>query len=149
MLFRSQKAVRKARLSEVATVYNTITRGIDMWLLGNGGYPSSEVWFSGSNKDVELDVNTAWTEETGGHASYTKTGYWQFECSTNACYMSFFGNDWLDNNIYWHKTPNSEWKLYNFAGNSKPTTPELCRWWRGLYGPTHMTDTMITACAAY
>jgi len=34
------KAVRKARLSEVATTFSSISKAIDVWLMENGGFPA-------------------------------------------------------------------------------------------------------------
>ena len=42
------KAVRKARLSELATTFNSISKGIDVYLLENG-YPADTVEFVGKS----------------------------------------------------------------------------------------------------
>ena len=145
-----QKAVRKSRLTEVATVYNTLTRGMDMWTLENG-FPASEVWFSGVNKDVELDISPAWTEEgTAYRVSYTKIGAWQFMCGVTGCHIAFYGEKWINNsNLFWMRTPNSDWYLYDFDTNDNPLHPELCRWWRDLYGTDKIKKSAATVCAPY
>ena len=48
-----QKAVRKAKLAEVATTFSSVSKAIDLWLLENGGFPSSSVLFSGDWAKVE------------------------------------------------------------------------------------------------
>ena len=74
-----EKAVRKARFSEVDTIFNAITRGIDLYLLENGYPSSSSVGFDGTNKTASLDIEIPCiTEDSGG--CYTKVGVWTYAC---------------------------------------------------------------------
>ncbi len=133
-----EKAVRKARLSEVATTFNSISKGIDMWLLENG-YPSSTVWFSGNgtdNKHTKLDIEQSCsTEDT--NSCYSKVGKWEYTCGASGCIINLytnynadktFGKSWFGSSFHWEKNLNDPWKLY-----PEPMA-ELCRWWVDLYG---------------
>ncbi len=127
-----QKAVRKARLSEVATTFNSISKGIDMWLLEND-CPNGGIT---PNLDVTLD------------SRYTKVGRWDYECGSggrNGCCEIHLdasynadqttGNKWLGDSggINWWQNANGQWGLDpEFVPSS--AKPEVCRWWKDLYG---------------
>ena len=157
-----QKAVRKARLSEVATTLNSISKGIDMWLLENGGYPSSTVTFSGNGTSdhAKLDIEQSCATEDGSYC-YTKVGRWQYGCWSSVCYIRFASsynadktstNNWLDSSsISWFKKGDGQWGMdIPFVPSS--ARPEVCRWWKGLYGADRMVDSVgnsSTDCNAY
>ena len=154
------KAVRKARLSEVATTFNAISKGIDMYLLENGGYSSGSVLFSGTGKEISLDIaQSCATEDT--YYCYTKVGEWQYSCENAFCYIGLdtsynadktSTNKWLDSSgIVWSKWGDGQWGM-DASHVSSSVLPEVCRWWKDLYG----TDRMIasggapdTTCNAY
>ena len=154
------KAVRKARLSEVATTFSSISKGIDMWLMENGGYPASTVQFSGSNKTASLDIQQSCATEDA-NSCYTKVGRWNYYCHDSWCVIQLYtehkadqstGNKWLDESwIPWFKHPNKEWGMS--AGQlSSSVLPEVCRWWKSTYGADRMVNsggTYDTTCNAY
>ena len=156
------KAVRKARLSEVATTFNSISKGIDMWLLENG---PSEVTFSGNgNNVVKLDIAQSCATEDSGNC-YTKIGKWSYGCDSHGlCHIYFQSsynadktntNKWLDQAmIMWFKSANSEWGLFTGLANEIPASlmPEICRWWKDMYGPNREIDyegNPTNTCNAY
>ena len=138
-----QKAVRKARLSEVATNFNAISKGIDMWLLENDGYPSSFVHFSGTDKTASLDIQQSCSTEDTGYC-FTKVGGWYPYCDSSQCVIYFNTeynadgteeppNKWLDRAyISWYKIGDSEWAM--LIPGTDSVKPELCRWWKGMVG---------------
>ncbi len=156
-----QKAVRKARLSEVATTFNSVSKGIDTWLMGNGGYGTAQ--FSGKKKDAELDITQTCATEDNSYC-YTKVGKWIYYCGTNYCFLYLFTsanadktttNKWLDQSQFvWRKYDNGEWGLQaNHSGVSASVLPEVCRWWKGLYGADRIINEDGTldsvTCASY
>ena len=155
-----QKAVRKARLSEVATVFSSVSRGIDMWLLENG-YPSSTTYFSGINKGAGLDIASTCSTEDNDYC-YTSTGRWGYGCTSAHCQISLTtnyhadkttGNNWLDQKqIFWFKKGDDSWGLQGSSIASPSVQREICRWWRDLYGAERMQDSngnFDSTCNAY
>ena len=159
-----QKAVRKARLSEVAATFNSITKGIDMYLLENGGYPSGFVTFSGNGNDViKLDITQSCATEDSD-SCYTKIGKWRYQCAggDRMCELSLNTsynadktntNKWLNGEqIGWGKFGDGQWGL-NAGSVDSSILPEVCRWWKGVYGADRITGEGgvidSTTCAAY
>ena len=153
-----QKSVRKARLSEVATTFNSISKAIDLYLLENGGYPSSTVYFSGNNPDASLAIQQSCATEDDDNC-YTKIGSWDYYCSSTACAISFqaeyhadktTGNQWLGGQpMNWKRSSdtNENWLLDTRP--DCPYFPEVCRWWKGLHGVNSFRDDAADACPAY
>ena len=151
------KAVRKARLSEVATTFNSISKGIDMWLLENG-YPSSMVYFSGNgtSNHASLDIaQSCATEDT--NSCYTKVGRWRYNCAGISCFIDFHagynadqtnGNWWLgDHQMTLEKSNNENWKLDLCP--TGPYVPEICRWWKDLHGVNSFIGDGADVCPTY
>ena len=162
-----QKAVRKARLSEVALQFNSVTKGIDLWMLSNGGYDGR---FLGPQKTVELDVNFPCDVESGDWC-ITKTGGWEgycFSVSGNMgyyCHLGFYSYMDPPNEdsqlafkstnlslkrtvLQWEKQGQAPtWKLKTVDPSSM--APELCRWWTEQYGAGSLTGSAATTCASY
>ena len=136
------KAVRKARLSEVAATFNSISKGIDMWLMENG-YPANTVYFSGTDKTASLDITQSCATEDSGYC-YTKAGSWQYWCTSSDCWILLYtgynadgtsGNKWLSStgsSLNWAKFGDAPWGLNN-AGEPSVIS-EICRWWAQMYG---------------
>ena len=113
-----QRAIYKARLSEVEVTASAIRRGIDMYLLENGGYPSDVVSFAGTN-GTRLSVNPSCIREDGG-SCYTKVGSWDYYCGSNYCEIrldtrnaadGYWGNNWGKGAVmYWTKSGNGQWE---------------------------------------
>ncbi len=141
-----QKAIRKSRLAEVGIIFNTVSKGIDKWILENG-FPANRYSFSGMNRDAELDISPTWAEESETMSYNKTTGSWHFVCDKTTCYISFYGKKWLNNNLYWMRGSNSNWRLYSLETEA-PSTPEVCRWWHN-YGTGRMSPGMVTVCAPY
>ena len=156
------KAVRKARLSEVATTFSSISKGIDMWLMENGGYPSSLVRFSGNGttNHASLDIQQPCATEDE-YNCYTKVGRWQYYCYNSFCAIEYasqhhadksLGNKWLnESDVYFWKYPNGEWGISgeNISASAKA---DVCRWWKSMYGADRVLGSggsSSSACNAY
>ena len=158
-----QKAVRKARLSEVATHFNAISKGIDMYLMENG-YPSSSVYFTGDGTArVELDITFPCVPS--GSNCYTKLGMWEAYCNQTQCSIMLDTtrtkdqgqtNKWFSgagpSTLYWRKFGDGLWGLRGDV-SSYPVSAEVCRWWKGMYGEGRVIESssgnLSTACDAY
>ena len=156
-----QKAVRKARLSEVATTFNSISKGIDMYLLENG-YPSSQVTFSGNGTSdhAKLDIEQSCATEDSGYC-YTKVGAWEYDCGTDSCSIILdtsynadktTTNKWLSGDtLAWTRMSDGSWGMEFNQFSASSLFPELCRWWKDMYG----TDRILVSgspsniCSAY
>ena len=154
------KAVRKARLSEVATTFSSISKGIDAWLLENDGFPSvGAVFFSGPAKDAQLDIQQSCATEEA-YNCYTKVGQWYYSCDSSDCAITLYtaynadkstGNKWLDEaDVVWRKYPNQEWSL-DVGPLGDSSRKELCHWWGQFYGKDRVVESghSTTACDAY
>ena len=51
-----EKAVLKARLSEVGILLNTYQKALSLYLLSNGAFPSEATYFTGTKDTGALDV---------------------------------------------------------------------------------------------
>ena len=153
------KAVRKARFSEVATTFNSISKALDMYVLENG-YPASDVRFSGNNPGARLDIAQTCAAEDSYYC-YTKVGKWYYTCFNSACRIELLtrynadkteGNKWLDNSeIDWFKPADGEWGLNAGAIIADSVKPDICRWWVRSYGADRvlMSGEPSNACNAY
>ena len=151
------KAVRKARLSEVATTFSSISKGIDAWMLENDGFPSSTVTFSGNgtgSNHAKLDIQQSCATEDDNNC-YTDIGRWTYRCMGNYCEIYFnasykadktTGNTKLSG-VYLvvDKGSDGAWKM---VADSSSNTAEICHWWKNLYGVDRILDSS-DACAAY
>ena len=161
------KAVRKARLSEVVSTFNSVSKGIDMWLLENNGYPSDWVDFSGNGTGsvyTKLDIEPTWCVTQDNDYCYNKLGRWAYYCNSTYCNIlldTSYNSDgtqnpknkWLDGAtvIRWYKYGDDEWGMHT-GGVTASVKPEICRWWKGMVGGgrvVHANGNSSTACDAY
>ena len=136
-----QKAVRKARLSEVATTFNSISKGIDMYILENG-YPSSEISFSGDNPTASLDIEIPCTPKKNLVLCSNKVGDWKYSCTSVACLIEVGTAKWLDYitlKLVRYSSEN-QWKLEIGSTSSPSLTKEICLWWKDMSGSGRVTD---------
>ena len=78
-----QKAVEKARLSEAITYLKTLEKATDVWLLENGGYPSSQVRFLGVSPQQILPVSLSGNPV--GNTIRTSCFAYNAYCGDNYC----------------------------------------------------------------
>ncbi len=151
-----QKAVRKAKFAEVGTMFSSLSRAVDMWLLENGGYPDSPVLLTGTNSllDIEIPCDT-----TNNAYCSNVTGSWAARCYSWYCLIVYlpgydaFGNanqnSWFapivpntNGDIEWVK--NSLWTLdvAQYRGNER-VMEQFCQWWAENYGKIRMTGSAV------
>ena len=154
-----EKAIRKARLSEVVSTFSMWSKAIDLYVLENGYPTSGLVYFTGPNKDYVLDISLNCSSETDRDFCTTHIGGWSAWCFKSGCIIIFAsglnadgssGNKWLDQGqLRWRKSANKGdggWYLsaqsthnYDFS-NRKAIFRTVCNWWRDLYGPRRFAD---------
>jgi len=157
------KAVRKARLSEVGSTFNTIQKAIQVWELESDKRLNGKIF--GTNKTVDLDVAVPCTKEETT-ACNTKLGRWMQEClSSLPCEMwidtkynanGTAGKSWLNDTkstIRWYREGRDSWAIELETFKDSPLLPELCSWWstissdrRIVTGPEYNDSTV---CDAY
>ena len=69
-----QKAVEKARLAEVLSTLSSIQKGIDAWLLENGGYPAVSAIFLGETADTDLALDGFCSQVEKSYTTTKKVG---------------------------------------------------------------------------
>lgn len=135
-----QKAVRKARMADIATTFNAISHAIDAWMLENDIYLTEGVYikFLGTAADGTLPLDIA-CDEQGYETCINKTGAWR------ACIQSLYdkgvgsegatisrgkGNSTLDVSIGWQKFGyTGPWKLAKITTTDDQLRKMVCQWW--------------------
>ena len=150
-----KKAVRKARLSEVATTFNAISKSIDMYLLENG-WPASYVNFIGTGKTAELDVSIPCATQNATEC-YTKTGGWFAGCWNTYCQVGIHpgydasgnsGNKWAGDTsmVAWQKYPDTSFWQFSFLSDAPE---DVCRWAVNFLGKDKFEGEATSDCANY
>lgn len=155
------KAIRRARLGEVATISAALAQGIDIWLAENDGIPDGWVFFTGSGKTAHLSLDMECDSEIPT-ACYTRLGEWSAYCvGGEFCFISLktkyyknheaTGNKWLDGSeISWKKKGMEDsWKL-ELSDVADSAERDVCSWWKNLHGTKRFgSNADETACARY
>ncbi len=140
------KAVRKTRLAEVAGNISTIFKALDAYVLQNG---YNDVYFTGTDKTAELDISFPWTSEAEWFYADTKLGGWRISCSSaKLCNIYFQAGDWLAGQAM-DASKDSSGKITLDMNPSQTYVPEVCRWWKELYGANSFTGDAADTCPAY
>ncbi len=137
-----QKAVWKARLSQVQIAFNTFQKGIDLWLLGNG-FPSDHRSFIGNSGtwiQDSLDIEMPCKKSVGVYC-YLDYGAVSANCTPSNCFIQY-NNDaninnktWMKGNLRIKKNAGSdEWILDYVPNENKDQLAMICQWWLATYG---------------
>jgi len=91
-----EKAVEKTRLTEVVQNISHLQKAIDIYLLENGGYPSSRItFFSSTGKDIlNIDVTSGMECSVGG----CRTKYFWYSAYCDASYCDILADRGLQDN---------------------------------------------------
>lgn len=153
-----EKAVYKAKLRNLDVTMNAFHKGISLYLLENGGFPSSEVYLTGtgSKRGPDLDIGVSGVDWSDNIC--TKDGYWKAYCTKNNCYLHFWSNykesngscvttkSWFGGiNTYYKKDTNT-WYLSSIQDSKHQR--EICQWWAEKYGVNAMTSRIQEECSA-
>ena len=158
------KAIRKARWTEVDTTLQTYIKALDAYVLENGLPESGDVDFAGTEADAELPIELPCATEDK-ITCYTNVGRWRVRCSSTYCTVNFVptynadgtsGNNWagglqsMGMNYYPYE---KRMELYSLSKVSGATDAagytDVCRWWDGLYGYDTMGTSVQTKCTPY
>ena len=123
-----EKAVFKSRLTEVNVILNTYQKALSSYLLANGGYPTEQIIFSGTNDLEGLDIQLPAVGKLGSRSCNGKWA-WQVSCKASACSI------YIDNSLV--KGDSCEKDTNNSAPfNLDSTTRDLGQTWtlRASYG---------------
>lgn len=113
-----QKAVTKARLAQLDTTVDALRKGISIWLLENGGYPSTTTTFVSDSKSMgilSIDVD--------GHDDVFNA-----YCSETTCEIHFVSNKFSSEMLLENTDgTGAKWEMTTFsAAPSYKST--LCQW---------------------
>ena len=100
------KAVEKARATEGVQTAAALSRAIDMWVMENGGFPSSLV--GGKEMGLAIDLSGGeWIDEQGYQ---TKNFYANSVCASDSCSIEIMTEPTLKYSFYLKKNnANGEW----------------------------------------
>ncbi len=92
------KAVEKARMTEMVTFINAVEKATDLWLLQNGGFPTEDTILLGKDVNLlDLDVSGMLGTFDNGNSAVSKTGNFTFwggaSCSTTFCSFMMYSNN--------------------------------------------------------
>ena len=147
-----QKAVRKARFSEVAITLKSLMNTIDMYILANPLNDSTDVSFIGTSADDEAEISCGLKTD---HLCYTKVGRWQSYCHTTDCYIDlqteYFkdgqtGNTWLEEQNLLFQKVDGVWYLNGLNVDGSDSMKMICSWAKKNY---RVMDKAEGACANY
>jgi len=155
-----KKAVNKARVTEWMTYVNTFYKGIDLWLLANGGYPTTPTRFSGDGSGAggftpsTLDTDMPCLKQEGNWC-YTKFGRFHVACESTECYVdmgsSYDGyNGWLPKGeVIWTSRPRSSNGIIKLTKAPTDTSVRklICQYWKDSFGADAFNATTTTSCA--
>lgn len=117
-----QKAIRKTRFQKINMTYRQASKALDLWVLENGGFPSSFRTFSKEDLDLEIDKEGP-------------EGHWNFSCNKGNCNMQFEARDkpfYLLHGyaVTWYKnpSPDSPWYLHTVVAPDDDKKAELTHW---------------------
>ena len=100
------KAVEKARATEGVQTASVLTRAIDIWLLENGGFPSSIV----DGKEMGLAIELSGGEWVDEQTYQTKNFYANSVCTSAQCSIEIMTEPTLKYSFYLKKNnANGEW----------------------------------------
>ena len=149
-----EKAVVKARLSEMDVILNTYQKALSLYLLSNGGLPSEVTNFTGSNATGELDVEIPALNQNTLYDCNEKLG-WRVACrqaQTDSCTITISTSSTAGTGTtcasksadHWGGVESSTedlgktWRLYvSFVEGRGQSVPEwkkkvICQWARTL-----------------
>ncbi len=142
-----QKAVNKTRFAQDVTVFNTLSKGIDSYILANR-YPASLTWFTGADANVvPLDVSIPWSS-CGGNDCIAPhdTGDWAAYCNSTECSINLWNSSLLDGrSLLYKRYPNTS--AWVFGGGSTTRAKLICQLVRDFFGTDKMDDGLKTYCA--
>ncbi len=118
-----QKAVAKARATEVVHLMNTMEKAISLWVMQNG-LPDNHIMFTGRPFAplVALDVNLPCERGSDGDAGcYLPDAQWQADCWRSGCQIIFYGNimgsSWYT--VYSYMDRSEKWITHNCGYEGK------------------------------
>ena len=155
-----QKAVQRARLSEMGGVFSSAKQALDAYLLENG-FPSETTFFTGTSGTGSLAVELPGTPCLSSRNCLPKAGAWNVGCTNKHCGITFetgynsdgsTGNNWLGGaRIGVSKTSIHDWALTNVEATDNSIKKLICLWWPGdiidspTVGANHTARTVCTS----
>ena len=148
-----EKAVKKARFTEDVTVFNALSKALDLYVLANG-YPERTTWFTGeNNRETRLsavaDISIPWSSCDDDAGCYAKNGsMWTAYCDPTTCSINLWHSTSIGGsaNLIYYKSAGSVGWVFGSSSTSKNIA--VCRMVREFYGADKMDDTLKTYCSS-
>ena len=135
-----QKAVQRARLSEMNGVFSAAKQALDAYLLENG-FPAETTYFTGTAATGGLAIEIPGTPCSVGRNCLPKLGAWDVGCTNRHCGVSLNttynedgtgGNNWLGGaSIGISKLTDQDWALTSVRATDESIVKLICLWWQG------------------
>ncbi len=143
-----QKAVQKARLTQLDVTIKALTKAIDSYVLENG---YQEISFTGNKESdiisyATLDITPLLCDSSTETGCINKHGTWIVECSADLyCRIEILGYDAnnytsastpFGNEIYFYKYPdqyNQQWTFSDVLDTEEENLKILCQWAKGKF----------------
>ena len=148
-----QKAVFKARFTQVQTALHTYMKAVDVYILENG-FPTQTMSITDK---LEIGMREPNTGETTSRYAF---GHFGVSCVGNEfCGIGFLDSveldgqwvsvGWLQGKVYISKqADNGQWFLNDRTYSDKEENLQaICQWWAGSYGIAQMEDDIKARCA--
>lgn len=152
-----QKAVQKAKLSQVDTYVTAATKAIDLYLLENG-FPSEDACFSGNSSNGQLDLELPGERTKLGVLNATNVGGWEIRCFDTYCAINLYSqydqnanekNNWLGKGVFrLQKTSiSAPWKLITLTSLDGNNRKLICQWWKNHSANFNVSNSVKAQCA--
>ena len=140
-----EKAVFKAKLTEMNVILTIYQKAIASYLLANGGYPGETVSFSGTSDSGALDIEIPATGKNSNTSCNGKFSWYAY-CSSNHCLISMRmvnakGATCTTAADTWggaiHRRTDDAGKTWDLTDSSSKSTPKwqlktLCQWAKSI-----------------
>ena len=155
-----KKSVDKARITEWISYVNSFYKGINLWLLKNGDFPSHDTRFSGdgSNSDgynaASLEIDVPCIQNVGNWCR-TKFGQFHVACGTSQCYADLSTNydgysGWLPKsaqNVIWTSMYENGQIVLEKTPSDTHYRKLICRYWKESFGDYALTNSAESECS--
>ena len=145
-----KKAVLKSRLAQWDVSFDAGRKAIEMYLLENGGFPSSTVYLTGKNSVSSVEIPGNCT--INNIDCFTSAGSVSIYCSSGSCQMTLSGNLNADG-TYGNKLLDGAQIRYQYTSAEDAsfigvTKEPACRWVAASYPNIPVKKNQISNCSS-
>ncbi len=145
-----QKAVRKANLAQVVSVFATLSKAIDIYLLENGYPEDTRVWFTGAKDGTkQILIRPPWKSCDSDKSCFTADdgSKWYAHCSETGCGIYLWDSPLFSPVSSLALLKNAEDSFWLFRASHTSGHKEVCQFIRDNYGIDKMDTDLQATCA--